>query len=295
MDLIGIDVFLNLATELHFGRTAERLGLPQPRVSRIIRGLESEVGGALFERTSRRVRLTPLGALLRQSLSKPYADLRTAFNEARGTARGLGGILRIGALATTTGPALTRLMEAFERRVKSCKLVFSEVETFDPYRALRANEIDVLVAWLVIDETDLVAGPVLDLLPRVVAVAARHPLAKRSSVSIEDIADYGVPWAEPPFPPALMDVFNPRVTPSGKSIRRIHSVKSTIEIAQMVASGAVVHFTIEGLALFQRPDIVLIPVRDMPPLPLGLVWRRADENQRIRVLAKIAGSLRNGS
>jgi DNA-binding transcriptional LysR family regulator len=109
MDLTAIDVFLTLAAELHFGRTAERMGLPQPRVSRIVLGLEQEVGGALFERTSRRVRLTPLGARLRDSLSKPYADLRLAFDEARESARGAGGVLRIGAWATTTGPALTRL------------------------------------------------------------------------------------------------------------------------------------------------------------------------------------------
>lgn len=288
MDLIAIDAFLKLATELHFGRTAERLGLPQPRVSRIVRGLENEVGGALFERTSRRVSLTPLGAHLQDSLSKPYAELKTAFNEARDKARGVDGVLRIGALATTTGPALTRLMEAFQRRVPNCRLLLSEVESFDPYRTLRASKVDVLVTWLAIDEPDMVAGPVLDLLPRVVIVAARHPLAKRSSVSIEDIADYGVPWAEAPFPAALMDVLNPQATPSGKSIQRIHPVKSMIEIAQAVASGTVVHITLDGLALFQRPDIVSIPVRDMPPLPLGLVWRQADENQRIRALAKAA-------
>ncbi|BAJ83031.1 LysR family transcriptional regulator (plasmid) [Acidiphilium multivorum AIU301] len=288
MDLTAIEVFLKLATELHFGRTAERLGLPQPRVSRIVRGLENEVGGALFERTSRRVRLTPLGTLLRDSLSQPYADLKTAFNEARDKARGVDGVLRVGALATTTGPVLTRLMEAFARRVPNCRLMLSEVESFDPYRALRAGEVDVLVTWLAIDEPDLVAGPVLDLLPRVVIVAARHPLAKRSSVSIEDIADYGVPWAEAPFPAALMDVLNPQVTPSGKSIQRILPVKSMIEIAQAVASGTVVHITLDSLALFQRPDIVSIPLRDMPLLPLGLVWRQADENQRIRALAKAA-------
>jgi hypothetical protein len=92
-----------------------------------------------------------------------------------------------------------------------------------------------------------------------------------------------------------MDAFNPQVTPSGKPIQRGHHVKTTTEIAQAVASGAVVHITIDGVALFRRPDIVSIPVRDMPPLPLGLVWRRADENQRIRALAKVAVSLRSAN
>jgi DNA-binding transcriptional LysR family regulator len=295
MDMTAIDVFLTLAEELHFGRAAERLGLPQPRVSRVIRGLETEVGGALFERSSRRVGLTPLGARLRESLGKPYADLRAAFDEARATARGVTGVLRIGALATTTGPALTRLVEAFERRSRACRLMVSEVETIEPYRALRAGEVDVVVTWLAVDEADLVAGPVLELFPRVVAVAARHPLAGRSSVSIEDIADYPVPWCDLPFPPALMDAFNPPLTPLGKAIRRGLVTKTTSEIVQQVALGRVVHITVGGLALFHRPDIVTIPVRDMPPLPLGLIWRRAAENQRIRALAKVATSLRNGN
>jgi DNA-binding transcriptional LysR family regulator len=294
MDLTAIDVFLNLAAELHFGRTAERAGLPQPRVSRIIRELESQVGGALFDRTSRCVRLTPLGAHLRDSVSKPYADLRTAINEARDIARGVTGVLRIGALTTTAGPALTRLVEAFERCSRACRLTVSEVDLLDSYGALRTNQVDVLFTWLVIDETDIVAGPVLDLCPRVVAVPAGHQLARRSSVSIEDIADYAVPWCGPPFPPALMDAFNPRATPSGRPIRRAYLAKTISEIVQEVAFGRVVHITVEGIAVFRRPDIATIPVHDMPPLPLGLAWRRADENQRIRALAKVATSLRTG-
>src|SRR5215469_7954060 len=61
MDAAEIEVFLTLAEELHFTRTAERLHLPQSRVSRLVASLERRVGGALFERTSRRVVLTPLG------------------------------------------------------------------------------------------------------------------------------------------------------------------------------------------------------------------------------------------
>jgi DNA-binding transcriptional LysR family regulator len=61
MDTAEVEVFLVLAEELHFGRTADRLHLPQPRVSRLVASLERRVGGTLFEQTSRRVRLTPLG------------------------------------------------------------------------------------------------------------------------------------------------------------------------------------------------------------------------------------------
>lgn len=45
MEWREIEVFLALADELHFGRTADRLYLSQARVSQTIRALESQVGG----------------------------------------------------------------------------------------------------------------------------------------------------------------------------------------------------------------------------------------------------------
>lgn len=143
-----------------------------------------------------------------------------------------------GAPPTTIGLDLTRLVEAFERRHRRCRLVVSEVEIFDPYRALRANEIDVLITWLAVDEPDLVAGPVINLFSRAVAVARRHPLARRSSVSIEDIANYAVLRTPPPFPAALMDAFNPSTTPSGRPIGREYDVRSVGDGIQGVARAA---------------------------------------------------------
>lgn len=52
MDLPELEAFLVLCQELHFGRTAERLQVSQPRVSRLIAMLESTIGCVLFERTS---------------------------------------------------------------------------------------------------------------------------------------------------------------------------------------------------------------------------------------------------
>ena len=60
VELRELEIFLVLAEELHFGRTAERLYLTQPRISQTIRALEERIGGKLFERTSWRVGLTPL-------------------------------------------------------------------------------------------------------------------------------------------------------------------------------------------------------------------------------------------
>ena len=56
-----MDAFVALATELHFGRAAEKLFIGQPTLSELIRKLERELGTPLFTRTTRRVALTNAG------------------------------------------------------------------------------------------------------------------------------------------------------------------------------------------------------------------------------------------
>jgi len=75
VELRDIEVFLTLAEELHFGRTAERLHVTPARVSQAIKKQERAIGAALFERTSRVVRLTPAGERLRDDLEPGYRRL----------------------------------------------------------------------------------------------------------------------------------------------------------------------------------------------------------------------------
>jgi DNA-binding transcriptional LysR family regulator len=192
---------------------------------------------------------------------------------------------------TTEGPALSRLAAAFHTRYPACEVRLQEVETFDAYRALRQGDVDVLCNWLAVDEPDLTAGAMFAHYDRAVAVAPSHRLAGRSTVSIEDLADEEVALFPPSTPSAVYDLLVPPCTPSGRPIRRTQPIRTINEILSLVARGRIVHPTSSTVPIFDRDDVVLIPIDDLPPIPLGLVWCTSRENSRIRALDETAGSM----
>jgi hypothetical protein len=148
----------------------------------------------------------------------------------------------------------------------------------------------VLCNWLAVDEPDLVAGHAFAHYQRALAVAPTHRLAGRRTVSIEELAREEVARMPPSIPRAVYDLLVPPATPSGRPIRRTQPVQTINEILSLVARGRIVHPTSSIVPIFNRDDVVLIPIEDLAPLPLGLVWSRGRENARIRALDEIAGS-----
>ncbi len=291
VELRELRIFLTLAEELHFGRTAERLQISQPGVSEAVRGLEVRIGTRLFERTSRRVGLTPAGEEFRRSLVPALAALDRALARASDRAASIAGPLRIGFTQTTHGPPLHRLIDAFQSRHPDCEVSLHEVDTVDPYAAVRRGDVEVLVNWLAVDEPDLTSGPAIALHSRVLVVARRHRLASRPSVLLEDLGDEQVALLPRSFPAALSDAILPPRTPSGRHIARTQLVRSINQIAAHVAHGRIVHVTMTGIPVFARDDVVFVPIQDLAPLPLGLIWSTARENAKIRGLGEVARGL----
>jgi DNA-binding transcriptional LysR family regulator len=197
-------------------------------------------------------------------------------------------LLRVGFVLTTEGPPLSRLIAAFQSRYPGCEVRLQEVETFDAYRPLRGGDIDVLCNWLAVDQPDLTAGTAFAYYPRGLAVAPSHRLAAQGAASVEELADEEVAMLPDTIPSAVYDLLVPPYTPSGRPIRRTRPARTINEILSLVARGLIVHPTSSGVPLFDRDDIVVIPITDLPPLPLGLVWSTSRDNPRIRALDNTA-------
>ena len=290
MELRDIEIFLTLAEELHFGRTAERLRVTPARITQAIKKQERQIGAPLFERTNRTVRLTPLGRQLRDDLWPVYTGLQDGMRRAKLAAQGVTAVLRVGMLPINVQD-LRPYWDTFRTRHPQWKLQIQQASFVDPFAGLRRGDLDVLVCWLPVEEADLTVGPVLFAEPRVVAVAADHELTRFTSVSLEMVADFQ--HANPPaWPDYWAEGYVPSHTRAGRRIERGPLVRNTEEVLTLASIGELVSlFPAHMRRYWSRPDIAYLSVNDIDALPYALVWRAEAENDLIRALARVAADI----
>jgi DNA-binding transcriptional LysR family regulator len=285
MELRDIEIFLTLAEELHFGRTADRLHVSQARVSQSIARQERRIGARLFARSSRRVELTPIGAQLRDDLSAGYQQIVEGTRAATAAARGTARTLHLG----LHGPQVhyyAHVIDLFRARHPEVRLRVQEINFTDPFGPLRNGSIEVATCWLPVREPDLTVGPVISSEPLVLMVGTGHPLAGRDRVGMEDLADWPLPHAAGPVPEYWQQALVPTRTPQGRPIRRGPEVSSIQEVAAVVAAGEAICLVHAEAAQFYRwPGLRYLHLYDAPMGSWALIWPTAGETALVRALA----------
>ncbi|WP_246237135.1 LysR family transcriptional regulator [Actinomadura chibensis] len=286
-----IEALVVLAEELHFGRTAERLGVSTSRVSQTIRGLERRVGVRLFDRTSRRVAPTPAGRRLAAEVAPAWALIGAAVDRAVREGRGVTGTLRAAFTGAAGGQLLAGAARLARSREPGLRVVLREARPGEVAAWLRDGEAEVCLVEFPPDtpwapEADarldgpvdggggvgrvegVEAGPVLVREARMLAVASGHPFARRGSVPVGELARVRV--LDPPsrrggtLQEALTLVgAGEGVLPMGAHVRRYHA----------------------------RPDVAYVLLDGAPPVEWGLVWRADGDSARVRAFVRAARDL----
>ena len=294
MDLRRIDCFLAVATELHFGKAAERLSLAQSSVSEAIRSLEQEVGGQLFVRTSRRVQLTPLGTKLRLGIEPAALVLRATLEDCRKTALGQTNRLRLGFL----GGGLYELTLPFVRHLKSkfqIDVEWVELSLLDQFDAVATSKVDAAFCRLPLSGDGLVQCAVLFEDKRKLVVPVGHRLARRSLIDPEELAQETLPTLPDDHQlGAWAAVHLPDHTPAGRPIAKGPVVTTVREALAAVESGEAV-LIIGGRTehYYSNPAIKFVEI-DVAPISTALVRRRADRRRAILDLEKCCRDIAAG-
>lgn len=301
----GVETFLMLARERSPDLVAERLNLSEQDLLREIRELERMAGGALFKHGYGT--LTELGEHLLAGASPAYDRIVEVLAECRSAAREVGGTLRIGYLTAIGTDVVAALATRFETAHPECRVVLNAVSIWprwDPETVLREAELDLVLHWSpggdgrTVESDGVRVGGVITSVQRGVLMPADHPLAAFDEVSLEDIADYEVISLGNVGTAFMRDRWAPQVTPSGRPIKHttddVLSMTGAKELVApnvqtLVARGYGLHFTVASLLdKYPFPGLKVVAVRDMPPMVVVPVWRKAAETAAILAFAEIA-------
>jgi DNA-binding transcriptional LysR family regulator len=296
MERHEIEAFLTLAEELHFRRTSERLGLAQGRVSQTIKKLERRIGVPLFERTSRRVALTPVGRQLRDDLVPAYQAVQEAIARAVAAGRGVTGTLRVGFSAPWSNELVVQATDLFRARYPDCEVQIREVQLCDPFGPLRAEQLDLQLTEFPVDEPDLVIGPTIFSEPRALILPAKHPLARRDSLSVEDMAHLPMVVMSGEIPQYWLDQHYPSRTPRGRPIIHAAACAYCQEVLTLVSMGrGASPAAMRAAQYHMRAGIAYVPFRDAAPISYGLLWRRTGATARVRAFVQTVQEITGNS
>lgn len=135
--------FAVLAEERNFRRASDRLGIDHSALSRRIRELEARIGFALFERTTREVKITEAGKLFRTENDHLLTALRRSIANARLVAEGFAGRIRIGYMSFAAAKLLPEAIARFKRLRPDVAFELIYLRSHGQKEALSRGEIDV--------------------------------------------------------------------------------------------------------------------------------------------------------
>jgi LysR family hydrogen peroxide-inducible transcriptional activator len=279
MTLTELRYIVAVARERHFGRAAEACFVSQPTLSVAIKKLEEELDVKIFERGSAEVSVTPLGEEIVRQAQAVIEQAQSIKEIAKRGKDPLAGPLRLGIIYTIGPYLLPDLVRHAIDLYPQMPLMLHENFTVKLLEMLRTGELDAAIMAEPFPDTGLAIAPLYDE-PFLVAAPAGHPLAKRKSISAEQLKDetmllLGTGHC---FRDHVLEVCPEfaRFASNAEGIRKSFEGSSLETIKHMVASGMGIT-VVPQLSLPRDPSPHLVHVPFSEPVPtrrVVLAWRR---------------------
>lgn len=182
LSLRDLEYLITLAEHEHFGKAAQAACVSQPALSAQIRKAEDFLGVRLFERSNRRVGITPAGERIVAQARVVLDEARKIADIARSDKEPLGGTFKLGAISTLGPYYLPYILAPLRKRFPGLVLHLQEGLTEPLLADLRAGRLDAVLAspTEAFDESlnviPLFVEPFLLATPRQHALATKTPL-----------------------------------------------------------------------------------------------------------------------
>ncbi|MEV4807998.1 LysR family transcriptional regulator [Nonomuraea sp. NPDC049421] len=263
VQLRQLRAFVAVVDEGTFTDAALLLGVSQAAVSRSVAALETTLGTRLLDRSNQRVTLTGAGGRIVNRARRVLDEvdrLERIAQEARPE-------LRVGYAYAALGKHTRHLMKAWAVAHPAVPLMFVQSNT--PTAGLSEGIADIaVIRRALVDERFDMASVGCEA--RYAAVDTEHPLARRRSVRLEQLARYTV----------AIDKRSGTTTPElwpATTRPRTKTVDGVDEWLTVIAGGQAIGVTAEATANQNpRPGVAYRLVTDAPRIDVRLAWWKDD-------------------
>ena len=279
MTLTELRYIVAVAREKHFGRAAEACFVSQPTLSVAIKKLEEELDVKIFERGAAEVSVTPLGEEIVRQAQQVIEQAAAIKEIAKRGKDPVSGPLRLGIIYTIGPYLLPDLVKNAIERVPQMPLMLQENFTAKLLEMLRTGELDAAIMAEPFPDSGLAVAPLYDE-PFMAAVPVNHPLAKRKSITAEELKQetmllLGTGHC---FRDHVLEVCPEyaRFSSDAEGIRKSFEGSSLETIKYMVASGMGVTVVPQlSVPKDKQPHIRYVAFADpVPTRRVVLAWRR---------------------
>jgi DNA-binding transcriptional LysR family regulator len=298
MELRHLRYFSTVATELHFGRAAEKLHIAQPPLSKQIQDLEAELGFELFTRTKRSVVITPAGKEFLIEVDRIFQQLDRAIDIGRKTSRGELGQISIGFVGSATYNILPVMLQQFRDRYPNVRIELHELTTDRQLVWLREGRIDLGLIRPPIVEKDLISQVIFQE-SLVIALPISHTLASVDAIDLKLLATEPFILFPRQLAPGLYDPIIAICQAAGFSPQVVQECIQMQTIVSLVSANMGVSILPESIREAQRQGVVYKPIRSSEVskeqlATIAIVWRMNDRSPTMnRFLESVLTDLRS--
>jgi LysR family transcriptional regulator, benzoate and cis,cis-muconate-responsive activator of ben and cat genes len=287
-DIRQCKAFIAVAEELNFHRAAEKLGIVQPALSRLIGNLEKDLKVKLLERTTRHVALTEPGKVFLVEARALVNQMASAVRTTQSAGMGTAGTLTLAYMDFAVHKLLPDLLSAVSRANPEIRIDLTYMSTAQQRLALMEGKADM---GIMIGQ---MSNPFVDQLrisdaPLVVAMAETHKLSGKRKVLLLDVLDEPVLIGNEVDWSAFRDILFKLYAQHGASPQIAMEASSAAALLGLAAKGMGITFYAGIPTLYQGSGLMFRPITPKTTIPISLVWRKGAKLPLVRQVLKAAG------
>lgn len=287
LELRRLHAFIAIAEEGHITRAAERLGMQQPPLTRLLQSLEAELGVQLMERLPRGVRPTTAGLALLDEARAVLARAEDVAQVVQRAARGEQGRLAVGFTSSASlHPFVSNVLRGFREALPGVTVALEEAGTGELMDALLHERLDAAFVRSPLSGMPTLQSELILIEPMLLAMPLHHPLSLPNELplALADLADEAFVLYRRRAGQGLYDVILAACRAAGFSPLVVQEAPRLTSTLSLVAAGLGVSIVPASMQRLRGDGVAYRPLRDCPGLtaPLYLATRVGDQSSVLR-------------